>query len=41
MEVQERHISNCRKADPDYGKGVAEALMAMSHPTMTEEYAQH
>jgi len=25
-EVQMRHIGNCLKADPDYGKGVAEAL---------------
>lgn len=25
-EVQIRHIGNCLKADPDYGKGVAEAL---------------
>ncbi|NLA48924.1 MAG: catalase [Bacteroidales bacterium] len=24
--IQERHIANCYKADPDYGKGVAEAL---------------
>ena len=24
--IQERHISNCFKADPDYGKGVATAL---------------
>jgi catalase len=40
VEVQERHISNCSKADPAYGKGVAGALMAMSHPTISEEYAQ-
>lgn len=26
MEVQKRHINNCLKADPDYGKGVADAL---------------
>jgi catalase len=25
-EVQVRHIANCLKADPDYGKGVADAL---------------
>ncbi|WDN89183.1 catalase [Desulfosarcina sp. BuS5] len=25
-EIQLRHIGNCLKADPDYGKGVAEAL---------------
>jgi catalase len=26
IEVQKRHISNCLKADPAYGKGVADAL---------------
>ncbi len=26
MEIQIRHIGNCLKADPDYGRGVAEAL---------------
>ncbi|MFC1233618.1 catalase [Vibrio sp. F74] len=26
IEVQRRHISNCSKADPAYGKGVAKAL---------------
>lgn len=26
LEVQKRHIRNCLKADPDYGKGVANAL---------------
>jgi catalase len=25
-EIKMRHISNCLKADPAYGKGVAEAL---------------
>ena len=25
-EVKLRHIGNCLKADPDYGKGVADAL---------------
>jgi len=24
-EVKVRHIGNCRKADPDYGKGLADA----------------
>ena len=24
--IQERHISNCYKADPEYGKGIANAL---------------
>ena len=26
LEVQKRHISNCLKADPAYGEGVAKAL---------------
>jgi catalase len=26
QEVLERHVANCRRADPDYGRGVAEAL---------------
>ena len=26
MEVKVRHIGNCMKADPAYGKGVAKAL---------------
>jgi catalase len=25
-EIKRRHIGNCLKADPEYGKGVAEAL---------------
>ena len=25
-EIKIRHICNCLKADPDYGKGVAEAI---------------
>jgi catalase len=25
-EIKERHIANCMKADPDYGKGIAKAL---------------
>jgi catalase len=25
-EIRIRHIGNCRKADPAYGKGVADAL---------------
>jgi catalase len=24
--IKERHIENCYKADPNYGKGVAKAL---------------
>jgi catalase len=24
--IQERHLANCAKADPAYGKGVADAL---------------
>jgi catalase len=26
QEVLERHVENCRRADPDYGDGVARAL---------------
>jgi catalase len=26
QEVLERHIANCRRADPAYGEGVARAL---------------
>jgi catalase len=26
MEVKQRHIANCAKADPAYGAGVAKAL---------------
>jgi catalase len=26
QEVLERHIANCTKADPAYGRGVAKAL---------------
>jgi catalase len=26
QEVQERHVANCRRADPAYGDGVARAL---------------
>jgi catalase len=26
VHIQERHIANCAKADPDYGGGVAKAL---------------
>ncbi|WP_208413415.1 catalase [Sphingomonas leidyi] len=29
-EVKQRHIENCRKADPDYGAGVAEAVARLS-----------
>jgi catalase len=25
VEIQQRHILNCYKADPEYGKGVARA----------------
>lgn len=25
-QIQQRHVENCAKADPDYGRGVAEAL---------------
>ncbi len=26
IEIKQRHIANCLKADPDYGKGIAKAL---------------
>jgi catalase len=26
IEIKQRHIANCAKADPAYGVGVAEAL---------------
>jgi len=26
LEIKQRHIANCMKADPAYGKGVADAL---------------
>jgi len=29
MEIQERHIANCTKADPAYGAGVAKALASL------------
>jgi catalase len=28
--VQERHVANCAKADPAYGKGVADALVSFA-----------
>jgi catalase len=28
--IQERHVANCVKADPEYGAGVAAALVRMS-----------
>jgi len=26
IHIQERHVANCMKADPEYGAGVREAL---------------
>jgi catalase len=26
LHIKERHVANCAKADPTYGKGVADAL---------------
>ncbi len=26
VHIQERHVANCHRADPDYGAGVAAAL---------------
>ncbi|MDG3442604.1 catalase [Nitrospirillum amazonense] len=31
--IQERHIANCTKADPAYGEGVAQALLALAVAT--------
>jgi catalase len=28
--IQERHIANCAKADPAYGKGVSDALARLA-----------
>jgi len=30
VHIQERHIANCAKADPEYGAGVAAALNRMA-----------
>ena len=30
IHIQERHIANCAKADPDYGAGVRQALSALA-----------
>jgi catalase len=30
QEVKDRHVTNCTKADPDYGAGVADALKRLS-----------
>lgn len=36
-EIKLRHIRNCRKADENYGRGVAQALgIAMTHPGLAE-----
>ena len=37
-EIKLRHIRNCRKADENYGRGIAEALgIAMTHPGLAED----
>jgi catalase len=28
--IQDRHVANCMKADPAYGKGVADALAKLA-----------
>ena len=33
-QIQERHVANCAKADPVYGKGVAEALAKFAAGTL-------
>ncbi|HWK51214.1 MAG TPA: catalase-related domain-containing protein, partial [Steroidobacter sp.] len=30
LHIQERHIANCTKADPQYGEGVREALSRLA-----------
>jgi catalase len=30
VHIQERHIANCAKADPEYGAGVAAALVRLA-----------
>ena len=32
QEVLDRHVANCRRADPAYGDGVARALKEAAHP---------
>ena len=34
IEVKQRHIANCAKADPAYGAGVAKALGINFKPQM-------
>jgi catalase len=36
-EVQDRHIGNCSKADPAYGKGVAKAIAALHQHEESKE----
>jgi catalase len=36
-EVQDRHIGNCAKADPAYGKGVAKAIAALKQHQESKE----
>jgi catalase len=31
--IKQRHIANCAKADPAYGKGVADALAKLARAT--------
>jgi catalase len=35
QEVLERHVANCRRADPAYGDGVARALKEAARPCLT------
>lgn len=34
VHIQERHVANCTKADPEYGAGVAAALRRMRPPVI-------
>src|SRR5437588_857567 len=36
-EVQDRHVGNCSKADPAYGKGVAKAIAALQQQQESKE----
>jgi catalase len=36
LEVKQRHIANCAKADPAYGAGVAKALGLTPHVPAAE-----
>ena len=39
--IKQRHIRNCFRADPEYGKGVAEALGLSIEETLIAEDPAH